>query len=95
MEDFISKNWQWILSAIVGVFTVISGMAAWFYKTFIKNPIIENKNMIAEQNQNYNKKFDETHKKIERVDQRVLIVQQDTSEIMGSVKTILTLMEKK
>ena len=95
MQDFIANNWQWIIGSIIGILGVILGVIKWLYNILVKEKFAQHFKLINEQSQNYNTKFDETHKKIDKVDARVLIVQEDTAEIKGSLNTLIHIMERK
>lgn len=100
MEEYIKGNLEWIIGIIITIFTGLGALVRWLYKILIKDKFQEHakkfdehKDLIDNQNQNYNKKFDETHLLIGKIDTRVLIVQQDTSEIKGSVDTIISFLK--
>ena len=94
-------NWEigiGVLGAITGIIWKVVKM---LYKKFITDRLNEHDEklerhaqLIIEQGQNYNKKFDETHNKIDVLGEKVSLIKADTANIQGSLKTLITLMER-
>jgi len=78
------KEWWFIISPIgIGIMIGLK----YFFSQMIFKPIKENKDAIEHQNRNYNKKFDETHEKLDGITK-------ETANNAGKLDAIIELIKK-
>ena len=83
--NFIEEHWK-IISTIFGVLSM--GIGFWVKEILLK-PISRNKANLEKQNQNYNLKFDETHKKMDSLKSDISSIAENTAKNQGMLETLV------